>query len=164
MKFAERNDDRSVDVIFEIDEKTDFSEQYVAMSALGTLVLEKKDDISQNSISYLGVKIRNADPTEEKKKDSITTTNVQVMTDLNRQEADELVEALQNFRRLKDEDLYNFSKMRNYQAISTRVIENVIASQMIDSLCSYYEFDLLEPKAKPVLGFGAVLQDEACSS
>jgi hypothetical protein len=158
----------STSAFFEVDPETEFSEQLIAVNALGSLALSKRDQRDQRDqevIAFLGSRIRQAKPTqndEGKSGDSEKASESkpkEVSVELSPQEADTLINALNNYVDLTPHDLEYFGIMRNYQAVSGRMIERKIASSMVKQIQDEFMLTPVEPTTRPMIGFGAVLSE-----
>jgi hypothetical protein len=143
----------------EIDSETDFSEQYVAINALGALALQDEPS-QQTSISYLAARVRKAEPAEGEAGSSDTSNSEKpkpVNTDISPQEAEVLANALRHYATLTKDDVNYFAVMRNYSAVTTRVVERDLAETMADVIEDVYTLDRAATAKTSTFGFGAVL-------
>jgi hypothetical protein len=148
---------------FEIDPETEFSEQFVAINALGSLALSERDQRTQEVIAFLGGRIRQGKPNQNDEGESGDSEKAsdskpkEVFVELSPQEADTLIDALNNYVELTPKDLEYFGIMRNYQAVSGRMIERKIASSMAKQIQDEFMLTPVEPTTRPMIGFGVVL-------
>jgi hypothetical protein len=159
MKFYGEHEADYVKATFEIDSENDFSETHLAISALGSFALNEQDELTRRSISFLAIKllkINSVNGESEKSSDKPK----EATADLSPQEAETLLEALKHFRTIELDDIYNYGNMRNYRAVSTRVVENAMAEVMEEQIRAEFEFDQTQLILKPVFGFGADLTEK----
>jgi hypothetical protein len=140
-----------VDAIFEVDPDTNFSEQFVAMNALGAYALAQKDPKDRGAVSYLAANIRNAEALEDSQDLVASEKPKEVVADFTPQNAHTLIEALLHYASSTNSDLGQFAMTNNYQAITARIVEQDMAEQMAAEL--ELKFQLLRVN-KPNVPFG----------
>jgi hypothetical protein len=144
-------------ITFEVDPETEFSEQFVAINALGAYTLRQDNPKDKSASSYLAVRIRSAKTESGAQPTGPPEKPQEVSADLSPLEADTLVNALRHYAGSTDFDLDNFAMMHNYQAVSTRVVEGCMAEAMGQALEAQFLLDPVPLPIRPVVGFGVVL-------
>jgi hypothetical protein len=159
MKFIETKSETGFDqTVFEIDDFTNFSEQYVAINALGSHVLTLKEDKDRVGASFLAAKIKKSLPSNS---DAAATEQTDkpkpVITDLSPYEAYVLSDALKGFVDSTLSDINKSGSISNYQAVFTRVVEQELAKEMLAKIEQHFLLDPVKLANSSNFGFIAAL-------